>query len=197
MGVSLKKGEKVSLAKDVDSGLTRVAFGLGWDERTKKSGLLGGIFGGGGGGGIDLDASVVMFDAQTNKVDQVWFQQKKSRDGSVVHSGDNLTGAGEGDDEVITVDLTRVPDAVQSLVFVVSSFRGDTFDSIANAFARAVDVATGRELLRYDISGGGSHTGMIMAVLSRRTGSWEVTAIGEAGQSKVFADMLPQMKRHA
>jgi len=193
MGVSLKKGDRVSLSKNVESGLTSVKLGLGWDER--KKGGLGGLFGGGG-GGIDLDASAVLFGSDGSKVDQVWFRQLKSRDGSVVHSGDNLTGAGDGDDEVITVDLTRVPSQVETIVFVVSSFRGDTFDSIANAFARAVDARTGTEIARYDITGGGSHTGLIMASLSRKSGSWEVLAIGEPGRSKTFDDLLPQMRAH-
>ena len=137
-----------------------------------------------------------MFGSNGQRVDQVWFQQKRSKDGSVVHSGDNLTGEGEGDDEVITVDLDRLPASVQTIVFVVSSFRGDTFDSIANAYARAVDAKTGQEIARYDISGGGSHTGVIMAALSRKSGTWEIQAIGEPGRSKVFQDMLPQMQAY-
>ncbi|MFZ3481800.1 TerD family protein [Sphingomonas sp. 3-13AW] len=195
MGVSLKKGERVSLSKDVDAGLKSVQFGLGWDER-KKGGLMSALFGGGGGGGIDLDASAVLFGANGSRIDQVWFRQLRSKDGSIVHSGDNLTGAGDGDDEVITVDLSRLPSDVQTIIFVVSSFRGDTFDSIDNAYARAVDAKTGREIARYEISGGGSHTGLIMASLSRKSGSWEVQAIGEPGRSRVFEDLLPQMQGH-
>jgi tellurium resistance protein TerZ len=197
MGVSLKKGDRISLAKDVESGLRSIRFGLGWDERKSRGGFLGGLLGGGSGGaGIDLDASAVMFDAGGRKVDQVWFRQLKSRCGGIVHSGDNLTGEGDGDDEVITVDVERLAPTVQTVVFVVSSFRGDTFDKIENATARVVDDRTGREIARYDISGGGQHTGVIMASLSRRTGAWEVKAIGEPGQSRTFDDLLPQMAAH-
>lgn len=194
MGVSLTKGDRVSLSKDVESGLKSVKFGLGWDEQ-KKSGFMAKMLSSAG-GGIDLDASAVLFGSDRRRIDQVWFRQLKSKDGSIVHSGDNLTGAGDGDDEVITVDLERLPTAVETVVFVVSSFRGDSFDSIANAFARAVDAKTGREIARYDISGGGSHTGLIMASLTRKSGSWEVLAIGEPGRSKTFDDLLPQMQAH-
>src|ERR1700710_388233 len=115
MSVSLNKGQKVSLAKRDGGTLTRVRMGLGWDAIKKK-----GFFGGLKNQSIDLDASALLFDAGGNLVDQVWFQQRGSKDGAVQHPGDNLTGAGEGDDESIRVDLAGLPAAVATLVFTVN-----------------------------------------------------------------------------
>jgi tellurium resistance protein TerZ len=184
--VSLQKGQSVRLEKSGGGTLTRVAMGLGWDVR-KAKGLLG-LFG--GGADIDLDASCLMFDAQRALVDQVWFRQLSSHDGSIVHSGDNRTGAGDGDDETINVDLTRLPAKVQTLVFTVNSFTGDSFDRIANAYCRVVDTTTNRELARYDLTGSGSHTGQVMAKLFRSGGGWEFKALGERTTGRTFKDMM-------
>ena len=184
--VSLQKGQTVRLEKSGGGTLTRVAMGLGWDVR-KPKGLLG-MFGGGG-GDIDLDASCLLYDGARKLVDQVWFRQLSSTDGSIVHSGDNRTGAGDGDDETINVDLSRLPASIQTLVFTVNSFQGDTFDRIANAYCRLVDLTNGRELARYDLSGAGSHTGQVMAKLSRGTGGWDMKALGEQTTGRTFHDM--------
>jgi tellurium resistance protein TerZ len=185
--VSLAKGQSVRLEKRGGGALTRVTMGLGWDVRKPK-----GIFGmlGGGGGDIDLDASCLLFDGSRSLLDQVWFRQLTSRDGSIVHSGDNLTGAGEGDDEMITVDLTRLPAAVQALVFTVNSFRGETFDRIENAYCRLVDAANAAELARYDLTGAGPHTGQVMAQLTRQGGGWEMKALGVRTRGQTFHDMM-------
>jgi tellurium resistance protein TerZ len=186
--VSLQKGQTVRLEKSGGGTLTRVAMGLGWDVREAK-GLMG-LFGGGGGGDIDLDASCLLFDADRKLVDQVWFRQLTSRDGSIVHSGDNLTGAGDGDDETINVDLTRLPASITNLVFTVSSFRGDTFDRIENAYCRVVDLANGQELARYALTGSGPHTGQVMARLTRGAGGWDMKALGETTSGRTFHDMM-------
>jgi len=96
-------------------------MGCGWDPavQQKKKGFFGSLLGGGGGDSIDLDASVIVFDGSKNKLDVVWFQQLKAKDGSIVHSGDNLTGEGEGDDETIHVDLTALNADAKYLVFTV------------------------------------------------------------------------------
>lgn len=189
--VSLQKGQTVRLEKSGGGALTKVSMGLGWDVR-KPTGFFAKLSG--GGGDIDLDASCLMFDGSRRLVDQVWFRQLASNDGSIVHSGDNLTGAGDGDDESIDVDLTRLPASVQTLVFTVNSFRGDTFDRIENAYCRVLDAATDRELVRYDLSGSGSHTGQVMARLSRANGGWEFTAIGSRTSGRTFHDMMPQIQ---
>lgn len=184
--VSLQKGQTVSLAKSDGGGLTKVAMGLGWDVR-KGKGLFG-LFGGGG-GDIDLDASCLLFDGNRRMVDEVWFRQLSSKDGSIVHSGDNRTGAGDGDDETINVDLSRVPSSVQTLVFTVNSFQGDSFERIANAYCRLVDLTTGREMARYDLTGEGSHTGQVMAKLTRNGQGWDMKALGERTMGRTFHDM--------
>ena len=189
--VSLQKGQTVRLEKSGGGALSHVAMGLGWDVR-KAGGLFGKLMG--GGGDIDLDASCLLFDGNGRMVDQVWFRQLKSGDGSIVHSGDNLTGAGDGDDETIKVDLTRLPASVQTLIFTVNSFRGDTFDRIENAYCRVVDAASNKELVRYDLSGTGSHTGQVMARLKRSNGGWEFTAVGNRTSGRTFHDMMPQIQ---
>jgi tellurium resistance protein TerZ len=185
--VSLQKGQSVRLEKSGGGTLTRVAMGLGWDVR-KAKGLLGLL--GGGGGDIDLDASCLLFDADRNLLDQVWFRQLASNDGSIVHSGDNRTGAGDGDDETINVDLTRLPAAVRTLVFTVNSFTGDSFDRIENAYCRVVDSTNGKELARYDLTGAGSHTGQVMAKLVRSGDGWEMKALGDRTSGRTFQDMM-------
>lgn len=116
MSISLTKGQKINLSKEDGTELTQVFMGLGWDAKT---GLLGGIL---GGGSIDLDASCAMYKEDKTLVETVSFRNLSSRGGYVKHSGDNLTGAGDGDDEVINVDLTKVPADVKSIVFTINSF---------------------------------------------------------------------------
>lgn len=187
--VSLAKGQSIRLEKSGGGSLTRVTMGLGWDVR-KSSGFLG-MFGGGGGGDIDLDASCLLFDQSRQVLDSIWFQQLRSQDGSIIHTGDNRTGAGAGDDEQIMVDLAALESRVTTLVFTVNSFTGDTFDRIENAYCRLVDATSGREMARYDLTGSGSHTGQVMAKLSRVSGGWEMKALGEKTRGRTFHDMMP------
>jgi tellurium resistance protein TerZ len=140
---------------------------------------------------IDLDASALLFDASGNLVDQVWFQQLTSKDGSIQHTGDNRTGAGEGDDESIRVDLGAVPANVQTIVFTVNSFTGQDFSQIENAFCRLIDESNETEIARYDLSGSGSHTAQVMAKVSRAGGGWSMTALGVATSGRTFHELLP------
>ena len=189
--VSLAKGQKISLEKSGGGSLTKVTMGVGWDVRAqKKGGLLGSLFGGGGGGdSIDLDASCLLYDANGQVVDTVWFGQLTSHCKSIRHSGDNLTGEGEGDDEQIKVDLAALPAQVGTLVFTVSSYRGDTFDRIENAFCRLVDDTSGKEVARFNLSESGSHTGLIMAKLVRDGNGWSMTAIGDKTSGRTVQDL--------
>jgi tellurium resistance protein TerZ len=172
-------------------------MGLGWDAKKANVGLLKGMFGGGGASdSIDLDASCVLFDEQNKVVDTVWFRQLKSRDGSIVHTGDNRTGDGDGDDEQIIVALDKVPANVKSLVFTVSSFTGQTFDAIDNAFCRLVDSSSNNEVARYTLSSQGSHTAQIMAKVYRHNGEWKMHAIGENGNGRTIESLLPQIIIH-
>jgi tellurium resistance protein TerZ len=185
VSVSLSKGQKVSLTKAGGGTLSQVRMGLGWDAMRKK-----GLFGSRA-QSIDLDASALLFDASGQLVDQVWFQQLRSQDGSVQHTGDNRTGAGEGDDESIRVDLSRVPPAVTTLVFTVNSFTGQDFSQIENAFCRLIDESTETEIARYDLTGTGPHTAQIMAKVARDGQGWSMTALGNAASGRTFHDLLP------
>lgn len=187
MAVSLSKGQRIDLSKQAP-GLQRVRMGLGWDP-VKKGGLLGKLFGGGGGDSIDLDASCLMFDEGRQLVDTVWFRQLRSTDGAVSHSGDNLTGEGDGDDETISVDLGRLPARVTGLVFTVNSFRGQTFNEVENAACRLVDETSGAEVARFDLREKGAHTGVIMAVLSRTGGAWSMKAVGKPAGGRTAQEM--------
>lgn len=195
MAISLVKGQKISLEKEAGVALTSVRMALGWDVAKPSGGFLGGLFGGGQ-ESIDLDASCGVFDAERNLLDLVWFRQLRSHDGSIQHTGDNLTGAGDGDDESIIVDLTRVPAAVRSLLFTVNSFRGQPFSTVSNAFCRLVDHTTNREVARYDLSAQGSHTALIMAKLYRHNDEWKMHAIGETASGRTFQETLPAIEPH-
>lgn len=188
MSISLAKGQKVSLEKD--SGLSKVFMGCGWDPATpKKKGFFGSLLGGGGADSIDLDASVLVFDAAKKQIDIVWFQQLKAKDGSIQHSGDNVTGEGDGDDEVIYVDLKALSPQATYLVFTVNSFRGQTFDEVDNAFARLVDQDKKVEICRYTLTEKGQHTGVVMASMERTSSGWQFTAHGTPTNGRTANDL--------
>ncbi|MEV4515287.1 TerD family protein [Dactylosporangium sp. NPDC049525] len=186
--VNLSKGQRVSLRKQDGSSLSLVRMGLGWDP-IKKRGLFGNRE-----TEVDLDASAILF-ADKQPVDIAFFNQLRSKDGSVQHAGDNRTGAGDGDDESIVVDLNRVPAHVTTIIFVVTSYEGHTFAQIEAAFCRLVDETTRAELTRYTLSGGTPSTGMVMAKLHRDGGGWKMTAIGEPQNAKQPLEMIPQLAR--
>ena len=192
MAVNLQKGQKISLEKEAGGLLTKVVMGLGWDA-VKSKGFLG--FGGSA-QEIDLDASCIMFDEQGNPVDAVWFRQLKSKDGSIVHTGDNRTGDGDGDDEQIIVDLTKVPSSVKSLVFTVNSFTGQNFSQVENATCRIVNASNNSEVARFNLTTLGSHNAQIMAKIYRHGGEWKMHAIGEIGNGRTFDDLMPQITPH-
>jgi tellurium resistance protein TerZ len=192
MSVNLQKGQKISLDKEAGTSLGKVTMGLGWDAIKSK-----GFFGfGAKSEAVDLDASCVMFDEANRPVDVIWFRQLQSRDGSIVHTGDNRTGAGDGDDEQINVDLNRVPAGVKSLVFTVNSFTGQTFAQVENAYCRLINAAGGAEVARFNLSVQGAHSAQIMAKVYRHNGEWKMHAIGENGNGRTFDDLLPQIAAH-
>lgn len=193
MSVNLSKGQQISLSKSDGGELTAVRMGLGWQAAQRK-GFLAKLA---GPREIDLDASALLF-AGGQLADVVFFQHLISDDGSVRHLGDNLTGgAGAGgDDEVVLVDLGRVPAHVDQIVFTVNSFTGQTFAEVQNAFCRLVDETNGQELARYTLSGGGTYTAQIMAKLHRAGRGWELKAIGEPATGRTFQDLLPVIAGH-
>ncbi|MDX3382359.1 TerD family protein [Streptomyces niveiscabiei] len=193
MSVDMTKGQRISLNKSDGGALTSVRMGLGWQAAQRK-GFLAKLA---GPREIDLDASALLF-AEGQLADVVFFQHLVSDDGSVRHLGDNLTGGSGagGDDEVVLVDLGRVPGRVDQIVFTVNSFTGQTFAEVENAFCRVVDEVTGKELARYTLSGGGAYTAQIMAKLRRTGGGWQVEAIGEPATGRTFQDLLPAVSAH-
>jgi tellurium resistance protein TerZ len=192
MSISLSKNEKLSLSK-VAPGLQHVFMGLGWDS-AKPSGFFGKLFNSEP-EDIDLDASCLMFDSNKEIVDTIWFRQLHSKDGSVIHTGDNRTGDGDGDDEVIKVDLSRIPSNVTTLVFVITSFTGQTFDKIDSAFCRIVDSKDGLELAKYSLSEKSNHTAQIMAKVYREKGEWIIQAIGSPTDGTVQTQLYPAIKK--
>jgi tellurium resistance protein TerZ len=192
MSVSLQKGQKISLDKEAGSSLSKITMGLGWDA-VKTKGFLG--FGSKT-EAVDLDASCILFDDSNKAVDFVWFRQLKSKDGSIVHTGDNRTGAGDGDDEQINVDLSGVPAAIKSLVFTVNSFTGQNFSQVENAYCRIINAANGQEVARFNLSVQGAHTAQIMVKLYRHGGEWKMHAIGENGSGRTFEDLMPKITPH-
>lgn len=185
MGVSLQKGQKVSLTKD-NAGLAKIIVGLGWDEvQQSGGGLLGGLFGSSQ-QEIDCDASAIMLKNGkfVDKDDLVYFGNLKHKSGTVNHQGDNLTGAGDGDDEQIVIDLSRVPADYDKIVIVVNIYqavqRRQHFGLIQNAFIRLVDARNNNEMCKYNLTDNYSGmTAMIFGEVYRHNGEWKFSAIGQ------------------
>ncbi|MGX7758801.1 TerD family protein [Streptomyces angustmyceticus] len=186
MGVSLAKGGNVSLSKEAP-GLTAVTVGLGWDVRTTT------------GADYDLDASALLCTEAGKVVSDahfVFYNNLTSPDGSVRHTGDNLTGEGEGDDEAVEVTLSTVPAEIAKIVFPVSihdaESRGQSFGQVRNAFIRVVNQADGAELARYDLSEDAStETAMVFGELYRNGAEWKFRAVGQgyaSGLAGIAAD---------
>ncbi|MFD2641340.1 TerD family protein [Pseudomonas japonica] len=187
MALTLSKNQSISLEKAAGSGLAAISLGLGWDP-AQPTGFFSKMLGGGN-KQIDLDASCILLDSNLKPIDLVWFRQLSSRDGAIRHSGDNLTGEGDGDDEVIHVDLRRLPASTQHLVFTVNSFRGQTFAQVENAYCRILDKNGNQELARFDLAEKGRHTGVVMASLSRTGADWTFKAIGHATKGRTADDL--------
>ncbi|GGR92026.1 transport-associated protein [Streptomyces aureoverticillatus] len=176
--VSLQKNQTVSLVKGGRPLLSQVKMGLGWEPAFR-------------GKDIDLDASVIAYGPQRNHIDSCYFGKLKILKGAVKHSGDNLTGEGGGDDEVIVVDLGALPQEVTGLVFTVNSFSGQKFTEVAKAYCRLIDGATGEELVRFDLTNAEAQTGVMMAKLIRQfTGEWDMTAMGDFVKSRTVRGMV-------
>ncbi|MEU1347199.1 TerD family protein [Streptomyces sp. NPDC005775] len=176
--VSLQKNQTVSLVKGGRPLLSQVKMGLGWEPAFR-------------GKDIDLDASVIAYGPNRNHLDSCYFGKLSILNGAIKHSGDNLTGEGAGDDEVIVVDLGRIPPEATGLVFTVNSFTGQKFTEVAKAYCRLLDAATGEELVRFDLTGAEPQTGVMMAKLIKQfSGEWEMTAMGDFVKSRTVRGMV-------
>ena len=190
MSVSLQKGQKVNLSKD-NAGLAKVIVGLGWDEAKPSGGGGGGFFATLFGGAatthqaIDCDASAIMLKNGkfVDRTDLVYFGNLKHKSGTVNHMGDNLTGEGEGDDEQIVIDMSRVPAEYDKIVIVVNIYqavqRKQHFGMIENAFIRLVDARNNKEMCKYNLTENYSGmTAMIFGEIYRHNGEWKFNAMG-------------------
>lgn len=174
MGVSLSKGGNVSLSKEAP-GLTNILVGLGWDARATD------------GKDFDLDASCFLL-AANGKVrsdeDFIFYRNLKSADGSVVHTGDNRTGEGDGDDEAIKINLAAVPSDIEKMSVAVTIHEAEannqSFGQVSNAFIRVVNEADGKEIARFDLTEDSStETAMIFGDIYRHNGEWKFKAVGQ------------------
>ena len=183
MPISLKKGQKVSLSKD-NPGLSRVVVGLGWDVNAFDTG-----------GDFDLDTAAFLLGDNgkvTRAEDFVFYGNLRHPSGAVEHLGDNLTGAGDGDDEQIKIDLARVPENISHIAFTVPIYEADerrqNFGQVANAFIRIVDEAKGQEILRYDLGEDFSiETAAVFGEVYKNNGEWKFNAIGSGYQGGLAA----------
>lgn len=174
MGIVLKKGQKIDLTKG-NPNLTKITVGLGWDTNTYDGGF-----------DFDLDASVFMVGKSgkvENDVDFIFYNNLRHPSGSVEHKGDNRTGEGDGDDEAIIVDLTRVPDYIDKIAFTVTIYdakaRNQNFGQVSNAYARVVDENSGSEVLKYDLGEDFSiETAIVVCEIYNHNGEWKFNAIG-------------------
>ena len=185
--IELSPGQEMVLANADETPLTQVRMGLGWDKE-KTAGFIGT-----GAPDVDLDASAAEYGDGT-WFDMAFYNNLETRDGSVVHLGDNKTGSGEGDDEVITVDLTKVHPRIDTIVFLVSSYHGHTLEWIRRAYCRLVgdgDV----ELARFTLTHGVPQTGLVMLKIFRDGEGWRLRAIGEGIPAKVPAESIEAMKK--
>lgn len=208
MSINLQKGQKVSLSKE-SAGLSKVLVGLGWDEampaKQEKKGLFSGIFGGGntsggmqsiGADNIDCDASAFLLQngRLANKSDIVYYGNLRHASGTVTHMGDNLTGAGEGDDEQIIVELDKMPMQYDKIVVTVNIYhaiqKNQHFGMISNAFIRLVDARNNKEICRYNLTESyPGITAMVFGEIYRHNGEWKFNAIGQGTTDGSLSDL--------
>lgn len=183
MAVSLSKGQKVDLTK-TNPGLKKIIVGLGWDTNKYD-----------GGQEFDLDTSAFVL-GDTGKVkddkDFVFYNNQTGAQGAIEHAGDNRTGAGDGDDEQIKIDISKIPAEVQKIAFTITIHDAETrkqnFGQVANAFVRIVNEDTGAELIRYDLGEDFSvETAIVVAEIYRNGGEWKFTAVGSGFQGGLSA----------
>ena len=191
MAINLKKGQRISLTKE-NPGLKQIMCGLGWDVAPKSGGFFG------GNKQFDLDSSVICLNADKELADLkdlIYFGNLRHSSSAIAHQGDNLTGAGEGDDEVINIDLPLIPPNISHLVFTINIYKCDQrkqdFSMVENAFVRLVNRADNKELARYNLSGSEykGMTGMVLAEVYRHNDEWKMAALGNGFKVSTLADI--------
>jgi len=182
--VQLAAGEELVL----DGPLSRIRMGLGWDSDAGAGVARTGR------PQVDLDATALQF-AGKQLFDLAFYNNLSTRDGSVIHQGDNQSGSGEGDDEQIQVDLSKVHGPVDTILFLVSSYQGHSLEWVANAYCRLVDDETDEELARFTLTFSLKDTGAVMALLRRTTDGWALKAVGEGVPISVPTQGLAKLTR--
>ena len=191
MAINLTKGQRISLTKD-NPGLKQIMCGLGWDVAPRSGGFFG------GNKQFDLDSSVICLNADkklTDLKDLVYFGNLRHSSSAIAHQGDSLTGAGEGDDEIINIDLPLIPANIAHLIFAINIYKCDQrrqdFGMVENAFVRLVNRANNQELARYNLSGSEykGMTGMILAEVYRHNDEWKMAALGNGFKISTLADI--------
>ena len=190
MSISLSKGQKISLSKEV-MGLSKVVVGLGWDAA--KRGIFGSQY------DIDCDASAIIIGEDNSYKGCVYYGDKAALNRAISHHGDNLTGDGDGDDEQITVDLSSIPHNIGKIIFVVNIYncvsRKQDFGMIKNAFIRLVDASTGREICKYDLTESyAGKTAVVFAEVYRRDGEWKFNAIGQGTNDSSISELVKRYR---
>lgn len=201
MSINLQKGQKIDLRKS-SPGLSNISVGLGWDPVAQSGGgFLKSLFG--VNANIDCDASVFMLNEKgqmSNSKDLIYFGNLKSDCKSVIHTGDNLTGEGDGDDEQILVNLDKVPSNIHKLLFVVNIYncvaRKQHFGMIKNAYIRIVDQANRKEIAKYNLTDDYSgKTSLIVGSIYRHAGTWKFSAIGQGSNDTSLSDIVKSLAR--
>jgi len=201
MAINLVKGQKINLKKDNGSTLQNICVGVNWGAIEKK-GWLGGT----SKEAVDLDASCALYDNSKNVVDIIYFGSLKSKDGSIKHSGDDLTGDMEGDDsldnEIITVDFLKLSSNIEYVAFVLNSFRGHDFGTIPFASIRIYEGTPTRVnevFATYNIAKGegfAGHVSMVMGVFYKRNNEWKFNAIGEPTKDKKLEETIKTIQQN-
>ena len=198
MSISLQKGQKISLTKD-NSTLDKIILGLGWDQASKDNGVFFSMFG--KKANIDCDATAMLLQnsKMIDKKDIVYFGNLKHYTDSVRHTGDNLTGEGEGDDEQIIVELKKIPQNYDKIVIVVNIFkakdRNQHFGMIKNAFIRLIDTKTNKEMCRYNLTDDYSGcTALIFGEVYRHNEEWKFNAIGQGTTDDGIGELAARYK---
>lgn len=195
MAINLQKGQKINLQKNNGSTLQNICVGVNWGAIEKK-GWLGNVTR----EAVDLDASCVLYDTSKNLIDVVYFGSLRSKDGAIRHSGDDLTGDMDGDDgldnEIITLDFTRLNPAVNHVAFVLNSFRGHDFGTIPFASIRIYEGTPTRVnevFATYDIvkgTGFAGHVSMVLGIFYKRNGEWKFNAVGEPTKDRKLEETI-------
>jgi tellurium resistance protein TerZ len=200
MAINLQKGQRINLTKENGTALTQACVGINWGAIEKKS-----FFGGSKKEAVDLDASCILYDSNKNATEVIYFGNLKSKNGSVKHSGDDLTGDVDGDDgldnEVITVDFSQLDASVDHVAMVLNSYKGQDFGTIPFASIRIYEGSPTnvREVFaKYDIANDASfsgHVAMVMGVFYKRNGEWKFNAVGDPTADKKLEQTIQTVQQ--